>query len=107
MAFTRGTIVRPFFWILFEIIGTQLIQFIVTIVLVFIASEYGAIALIHRLNRRWRLEYGTHSEEKCQIFQPSFILPWSLPPGFPTIRCGIPAELIKMKSFRYSYYICV
>ena len=48
MAFTRGTIVRSFFWKLFEKIGTQLIQFIVTIVLarLLLPSEYGAIALI-------------------------------------------------------------
>ena len=48
MAFTRGTILRSFFWKLFERTGTQLIQFIVTIVLarLLLPSEYGVIALI-------------------------------------------------------------
>jgi len=48
MAFLRGTIIKSFFWKLFERIGVQLIQFVVTIVLarLLLPSEYGIIALI-------------------------------------------------------------
>ena len=48
MEFSRGTIVKSFFWKLFERVSTQLIQFIVTIVLarLLLPSEYGIIALI-------------------------------------------------------------
>lgn len=48
MAFSRGTIVKSFFWKLFERISAQLIQFVVTIVLarLLLPSEYGIIALI-------------------------------------------------------------
>lgn len=48
MAFTRNTIITSFFWKLFENIGTQLVQFVVTIVLarLLLPSEYGIIALI-------------------------------------------------------------
>lgn len=48
MAFTRGTIVKSFFWKLFERISAQLIQFVITIVLarLLLPSEYGIIALI-------------------------------------------------------------
>lgn len=48
MAFSRGTIVKSFFWKLFERLSAQLIQFVVTIVLarLLLPSEYGIIALI-------------------------------------------------------------
>ena len=48
MTFSRGTIVKSFFWKLFERISAQLIQFVVTIVLarLLLPSEYGIIALI-------------------------------------------------------------
>ena len=48
MAFTRGTIIKSFLWKLFERISAQLIQFVITIVLVrlLLPSEYGIIALI-------------------------------------------------------------
>ena len=48
MSYTRGTIVKSFFWKLFERVSAQLIQFIVTIVLarLLLPSEYGTIALI-------------------------------------------------------------
>lgn len=48
MSFTRGTIVKSFFWKLFERLSVQLIQFVVTIVLarLLLPSEYGIIALI-------------------------------------------------------------
>ena len=48
MAFSRGTILKSFFWKFFERISVQLIQFIVTIVLarLLLPSEYGTIALI-------------------------------------------------------------
>lgn len=48
MAFTRSTIVKSFFWKFFERISTQLVQFVVTIVLarLLLPSEYGTIALI-------------------------------------------------------------
>lgn len=48
MAFTRGTILKSFFWKLFEKLSAQLIQFVVTIVLarLLLPSEYGTIALI-------------------------------------------------------------
>lgn len=48
MAFSRGTVIRSFFWKLFERLSTQLIQFVVTIVLarLLLPSEYGIIALI-------------------------------------------------------------
>lgn len=48
MAFSRGTILKSFFWKLFEKLGAQLIQFVVTIVLarLLLPSEYGTIALI-------------------------------------------------------------
>lgn len=48
MAFTRSTIVKSFFWKLFERISAQLVQFVITIVLarLLLPSEYGTIALI-------------------------------------------------------------
>ena len=48
MAYTRGTILKSFFWKLFERLSGQLIQFVVTIVLarLLLPSEYGTIALI-------------------------------------------------------------
>lgn len=48
MAFSRGTIIRSFLWKLFERLSSQLIQFVVTIVLarLLLPSEYGIIALI-------------------------------------------------------------
>lgn len=48
MAFTRGTVIRSFIWKFFERLSTQLIQFVVTIVLarLLLPSEYGIIALI-------------------------------------------------------------
>lgn len=48
MSYTRETIVKSFFWKLFERVSAQLIQFIVTIVLarLLLPSEYGIIALI-------------------------------------------------------------
>ena len=48
MAFSRGTIVKSFFWKLLERLSAQLIQFVVTIVLarLLLPSEYGIIALI-------------------------------------------------------------
>ena len=48
MAFSRSTIVKSFFWKLFERLSAQLIQFVVTIVLarLLLPSEYGIIALI-------------------------------------------------------------
>lgn len=48
MAFSRGTILKSFFWKLFERISVQLIQFIVTVVLarLLLPSEYGTVALI-------------------------------------------------------------
>lgn len=48
MAFSRGTVIRSFLWKFFEKISSQLIQFIVTIVLarLLLPSEYGSIALI-------------------------------------------------------------
>lgn len=48
MAFTRGTIVKSFFWKFCERISVQLIQFVVTLVLarLLMPSEYGIIALI-------------------------------------------------------------
>ena len=48
MEYTRGTVIRSFFWKLFERLSTQLIQFVVTIVLarLLLPSEYGIIALI-------------------------------------------------------------
>lgn len=48
MSFSRGTIISSFFWKLFERIGAQLVQFIVTIILarLLLPSEYGTVALI-------------------------------------------------------------
>ena len=48
MTYSRGTIVKSFFWKLFERLSAQLIQFVVTIVLarLLLPSEYGIIALI-------------------------------------------------------------
>lgn len=48
MGYSRGTVISSFFWKLFERLSTQLIQFIVTIVLarLLLPSEYGIIALI-------------------------------------------------------------
>ena len=48
MAFTRVTIVKSFFWKLFERTSSQLIQFVITIVLarLLLPSDYGIIALI-------------------------------------------------------------
>ena len=48
MAFSRDTVIKSFLWKLFERISSQLIQFIVTIVLarLLLPSEYGTIALI-------------------------------------------------------------
>ena len=48
MSFTRGTIVKSFFWKLFERVSVQLIQFIVMIVLarLLMPSAYGIVALI-------------------------------------------------------------
>jgi len=48
MSFTRGTIVKSFFWKLFERLSVQLIQFVVTIVMarLLLPSEYGIIVLI-------------------------------------------------------------
>lgn len=48
MAFSRSTVIKSFLWKLFERVSTQLIQFIVTIVLarLLLPSEYGTIALI-------------------------------------------------------------
>lgn len=48
MGYSRGTIVKSFFWKLFERLSAQLIQFVVTIVLarLLLPSEYGTIALI-------------------------------------------------------------
>lgn len=48
MGFTRGTVIRSFFWKLFERLSTQLIQFVVTIVLarLLLPTEYGTVALI-------------------------------------------------------------
>ena len=48
MAFSRETIVKSFFWKLFERVSAQLIQFVVTIILarLLLPSEYGIIALI-------------------------------------------------------------
>ena len=48
MAFSRGTILKSFLWKLFERTSTQLIQFVVTIVLarLLLPAEYGTVALI-------------------------------------------------------------
>ena len=48
MTFSRGTILKSFFWKLFERISVQLVQFVVTIVLarLLLPSEYGIVALI-------------------------------------------------------------
>ena len=46
MAFSRGTILKSFLWKLFERTSTQLIQFVVTIVLARLPAEYGTVALI-------------------------------------------------------------
>lgn len=48
MAFSRGTIIKSFFWKLFERFSTQLIQFVITIVLarLLLPSQYGTIALV-------------------------------------------------------------
>lgn len=48
MAFSRGTILKSFLWKLFERTSTQLIQFVVTIVLarLLLPEEYGTVALI-------------------------------------------------------------
>lgn len=48
MVFSRGTVVRSFLWKLFERLSTQLIQFLITIVLarLLLPSEYGIIALV-------------------------------------------------------------
>ena len=48
MAFSRGTILKSFFWKLFEKLSSQLVQFVITILLarLLLPSEYGIIALI-------------------------------------------------------------
>lgn len=48
MAFSRGVVIRSFLWKFLEKASTQLIQFVVTIVLarLLLPSEYGAIALV-------------------------------------------------------------
>lgn len=48
MSYSRGSIIKSFLWKLFERSSTQLIQFVVTIVLarLLLPSEYGTIALI-------------------------------------------------------------